>query len=207
MPDSSNEAPILQLSRAQHWQAVRLPLRLRILETARRLGETSVTELAHAVGLNRTALYFHLRHLERAGLLVSRAGEATPGRRGKRPRYYRATIGEVVFPIESDSKRDLAKAADFLRPWLSESRAVATDVKTAGGLGAKRIVLQWESLTDDEAARLRNLCGEIEDVFRRARNRANSTRKAPTATHHLALVFSPVEGHVMPGPDVKFKIK
>jgi DNA-binding transcriptional ArsR family regulator len=207
MPDSTSETPILQLSKAQHWQAVRLPLRLRIFETARRLGEASVTELAHAVGLNRTALYFHLRHLERAGLLVSRAGEATPGRRGKRPRYYRATAVDITFPIDGDAKRDLQRTSEFLRPWLNESRAVATDMKTAGGLSAKRVLLQWENLTEEEVARIKNICGEVEDIFRRARNRANSTRKAPTASHHLALVFSAVEGHVMPGPDVKFKVK
>ena len=105
MPEPQTESPSMQLSRTPLWQAVRLPLRLRILETARRLGETSVTELAQAVGLNRTALYFHLRHLEKAGLLTSRAGTPTPGRRGKRPRYYRANVSELAFPIDGDGKR------------------------------------------------------------------------------------------------------
>jgi DNA-binding transcriptional ArsR family regulator len=207
MPELTVEAPNMQFSRAQTWQAVRLPLRLRIFETARRLGESSVTELAHAVGLNRTALYFHLRHLERAGLLVSRAGEATPGRRGKRPRYYRTTAADITFPVDSESKRDIQKASDFLRPWLVESRGAALDVKSTGGLGAKRIALNWENFTEDEVARIRSLCGELEDVVRRARNRANSTRKSPTANYHLGIVFTPVDGHVMPGPEVKFKTK
>lgn len=207
MTASTLEAPTMNLSRAPMWQAVRLPLRMRIFETARRLGEASVTELAQAVGLNRTALYFHLRHLERAGLLTSRAGEPTPGRRGKRPRYYRATTQDVSFPVESDSKRDGQKVAEFLKPWLAESRAVALDSRSAGGMAAKRVALHWENFTDDEASRIRSLCNEMEDIVRRARNRANSTRKAPTASHHLAVVFSPVDGHVMPGPEIRFKMK
>ena len=45
MSDSTAETAKLQLSRAPVWQGIRLPLRLRIFEAARRLGETSVTEL------------------------------------------------------------------------------------------------------------------------------------------------------------------
>jgi len=205
MPDTSSESPNLHLTKAPTWQAVKLPLRLRILETTRRLGETSVTELAQAVGLNRTALYFHLRLLERSGLLVSRAGEPTPGRRGKRPRYYRASVSELAFPIDGDGKRGQQRAIDLLRPWFSESRAALLDPKSSGGMVGKRIALHWEAFTDDEVSRIRAVLGELEDVVRRARNRANSTRKAPAATHHLAVAFTPVEGHVMPGPEMRFK--
>lgn len=194
----------MQISRAPVWQAVRLPLRLRILETARRLGETSVTELAQAVGLNRTALYFHLRHLEKAGFLVSRAGAPTPGRRGKRPRYYRCTIGEVSLEIDADSKRDQQRLAEFFRPWLAESRATALE-RRAGGVAGRRISLHWENFTEEEVARLRALCGEIDEIARRARSRANTSRKAPAATHHIGLVFAAVDGQVMPGPEIKVK--
>lgn len=194
----------MQLSRSQSWQAVRLPLRLRILETARRLGETSVTELAQAVGLNRTALYFHLRHLERAGLLVSRAGEPTPGRRGKRPRYYRCAVSELAIEVDPDSKRDQQRLAEFYRPWLAESRAVALD-RSSGGILGRKISLAWENFTDEEASRVRALCGELDDIVRRARNRANSSRKAPAASHHLAVIFAAVEGQAMPGPEIKLR--
>lgn len=204
MSDPANDA-VIQISRAPAWQAVRLPLRLRIFETARRLGEASVTELAQAVGLNRTALYFHLRHLERAGLLTSRAGEPTPGRRGKRPRYYRATAGEILFHIDGDSKRELQRVGEFLKPWLAESRGVATDARAMKS-SSRRVSMSWESLTDDEANRVRNLVGEIEDIVKRARNRANSMRKAPAATHHVGVVFAPVDG-AMPGPEIRFRIK
>lgn len=204
MPETQTESPNMQLSRTQLWAAVRLPLRLRILETARRLGETSVTELAQAVGLNRTALYFHLRHLERAGLLTSRPGAPTPGRRGKRPRYYRCAISDLTLEIEPDSKRDQQRLVDFYRPWLAESRATALD-RRAGGVASRRIGLHWENFTDEEASRIRSLCSEIEEIARRARNRANSTRKAPAASHHVAVIFAPIEGQVMPGPEIKLK--
>ncbi len=207
MSESATEAPVLQLTKASTWQAVRLPLRLRIFETARRLGEASVTELALAVGLNRTALYFHLRQLEKAGLLTSRSGAATPGRRGKRPRYYRATAQEIVFPLEKDGKRDTAKAAAFWRPWLKESSAVVLDPKTPGGVPSKRVHMSWESLTEDEAGRVRSLANELEDIVRRARNRANMMRKSPCANYHVGMIMVPLDGQVMPGPEIKFKSK
>lgn len=194
----------MQINRAPIWQAVRLPLRLRILETARRLGETSVTELAQAVGLNRTALYFHLRHLEKAGLLVSRAGEATPGRRGKRPRYYKATVSDVSLSVDLDSKREAQRLAEFFRPWLVESRTLALSQK-AGGIGARKIALHWENFTEEEAGRIRALCSEVDEIARRARARANNSRKAPSATHHVAMIFAPVDGNVMPGPEIKVR--
>ena len=204
MPEKQTDSSSMQISRTPLWQAVRLPLRLRILETARRLGETSVTELAQAVGLNRTALYFHLRHLEKAGLMVSRGGAPTPGRRGKRPRYYRSTINAVALEIDGDSKRDQLRLAEFYRPWMAESRAVALD-KGGGGIAGRRISLHWENFTDEEVARLRALCGEIDEIARRARARANSSRKAPAATHHVGVILAAVDAHVMPGPEIKVK--
>ena len=207
MSDPVTEAPVLQITKASTWQAVRLPLRLRIFETARRLGEASVTELALAVGLNRTALYFHLRQLEKAGLLVSRSGAPTPGRRGKRPRYYRATAQELTFPLDKDAKRDTQKACDFWRPWLTESRGVVLDPKSPGGTSAKRVLMSWENLTDDEAGRVRSMANELEDIVRRARNRANMMRKAPCANYHVGMIMVPLEGQTMPGPEIKFKSK
>ena len=205
MSDSSSDPVRPQLSRAPVWQGVRLPLRMRIFEAARRLGETSVTELAQAVGLNRTALYFHLRHLEKAGLLTSRAGEPTPGRRGKRPRYYRVTTQEIVFPVESGAKRDMQKVVELYRPWLTESRIAALDQRSPGGMQAKRFSIHWENLSDDEISRVKNLCSELDEIMRRARSRSNNARKAPAANMHVAMVMTPVDGHVMPGPEMKVK--
>ncbi len=195
----------MQLTRTQLWSAMRLPLRLRIFETARRLGEASVTELAQAVGLNRTALYFHLRHLERAGLLISRSGEPTPGRRGKRPRYYRTSVQEIVFPVDNDSKRESQKASDFLRNWLSDSRIDIMDIRTPGGIAGKRVNLAWENFTDDEIGRIRSINGEVEEIVRRARNRSNSTRKAPSANFHVGFVCTPIADGTMPNPAMAFK--
>ena len=204
MSETSDSAK-LQLSRTPIWQGVRLPLRLRIFEAARRLGESSVTELAQAVGLNRTALYFHLRHLEKAGVLTSRAGEPTPGRRGKRPRYYRVTAQELTFPVDTGAKRDVQRLAELLKPWMVESRVAALDAKAPGGFPAKRVALHWENLNDDEINRIRSLCNELDEIMRRARNRSNNARKAPTANMHVAMIIAPVDGHVMPGPEMKFK--
>jgi DNA-binding transcriptional ArsR family regulator len=205
MSDSSSDHVRPQLSRAPVWQGVRLPLRMRIFEAARRLGETSVTELAQAVGLNRTALYFHLRHLEKAGLLTSRAGEPTPGRRGKRPRYYRVTTQDIVFPVDAGAKRDMQRVVELYRPWLTESRLAVLDQRSPGGMHAKRLSIHWENLTDDEILRVKNLCGELDEIMRRARNRSNNARKAPVANMHVAFVMTPVDGHVMPGPDIRIK--
>ena len=205
MAETTIEAPNMQLTRTQLWSAMRLPLRLRIFETARRLGEASVTELAEAVGLNRTALYFHLRHLERAGLLISRSGEPTPGRRGKRPRYYKTAVQEIVFPVDNDSKRESQKAADFLRNWFTDSRLDIMDIKTPGGLAAKRIGLSWENFTDDEIGRIRAIYTEVVEIVRRARNRSNSTRKAPSANFHVGFVYTPIADGTMPNPSMQFK--
>ena len=204
MADAIVESPKLLLSKTPIWQGVRLPLRLRIFEAARRLGESSVTELAQAVGLNRTALYFHLRHLEKAGVLTSRGGEPTPGRRGKRPRYYSVTTQELHFPIDSSSKREMQRVGDLTRPWLNESRLAALDAKSPGGIQA-RMDDTVKVCNDDEITRVRGLANELDEIMRLARNRSNNARKAPTANMHVGFVITPVDGHVMPGPEIKFK--
>jgi hypothetical protein len=88
---------------------------------------------------------------------------------------------------------------------MTESRAAALDPKSSGGFPAKRIALHWENLNDDEIARVRSLCNELDEIMRRARNRSNNARKAPTANMHVAMIVTPVDGHVMPGPEMKFK--
>ncbi|MFN9903250.1 MAG: hypothetical protein ACK55Z_31655 [bacterium] len=52
---------------------------------------------------------------------------------------------------------------------------------------------------------MRSLCNELDEIMRRARNRSNNARKAPTANMHVAMIIAPVDGHVMPGPEMKFK--
>jgi hypothetical protein len=41
--------------------------------------------------------------------------------------------------------------------------------------------------------------------MRRARSRSNNARKAPAANMHVAMVMTPVDGHVMPGPEMKVR--
>jgi hypothetical protein len=110
----------------------------------------------------------------------------------------------MTIEMDGDSKRDQQRLSDFYRPWLTESRATALE-RRSGGVAGRRISLHWESFTEEEVSRLRALCGEIDELARRARSRANSSRKAPAATHHIGVIFTAVDGQVMPGPEIKVK--
>jgi len=115
------------------------------------------------------------------------------------------TVQDLHFPIDASAKREVQRVGELMKPWLVESRAAALDARAPGGFQSKRIALHWENLNDDEIARVRSLCGELDEIMRRARNRSNTARKAPAANIHVAMIVAPVDGHVMPGPEMKFK--
>ena len=82
MPDTDTEAPALSVAAVV--AALAHPLRLRIVAELVG-GREYVSELARRLGMGRPLLHMHLRHLERAGLVVGSL-ELSP--EGKAMRFY-----------------------------------------------------------------------------------------------------------------------
>lgn len=138
------------------------PLRLRLLELLRRAPRT-VTELAKAMGVARTRLYYHIRLLEGAGLVTVAETQLVAGITEKRYRVtaYRLTVDRTLLegatggdPLDVLLSVILDEVAGEIR------RAVASgliDLGDGGGTGIApgRMLLgrNWYRLSDDEVVR------------------------------------------------------
>src|SRR5690348_7717338 len=86
------------VSRLDQLSALASPGRLELVDTLSRLGQASLAELAEALGRPADGLYYHVRALERVGL-VHTAGSRTVG--GRRERLVAATGSEYMLRYEA----------------------------------------------------------------------------------------------------------
>ena len=71
------------VSRPGQLAALASPARQEIVDVLARMGTASVAELAATLGRPADGLYYHVRALQRAGLVVAAASQAGEGRRGQ----------------------------------------------------------------------------------------------------------------------------
>ncbi|MER5348233.1 MULTISPECIES: winged helix-turn-helix domain-containing protein [Streptomyces] len=130
------------------------PLRIRLLEALWEMPQ-SARELADHVDLPPDRLYYHLNHLERAGLIE--IAEYRPLARGKVERVYTPAVTEP--PSDAANPEEMA---EFLGSMLDATRAdinAAYRSKQAGGRREVDLHRGALRLTDEALAELR---GHIE---------------------------------------------
>ncbi|MEU1031625.1 winged helix-turn-helix domain-containing protein [Streptomyces mirabilis] len=130
------------------------PLRIRLLEALWEMPQ-SARELADHVDLPPDRLYYHLNHLERAGLIE--IAEYRPLARGKVERVYTPAVTEP--PSDAANPEEMA---EFLGSMLDATRAdinAAHRSKQAGGRREVDLHRGALRLTDEALAELR---GHIE---------------------------------------------
>ena len=139
------------------------PLRLRLLELLRQAPRT-VTELAEAMGVARTRLYYHVRLLEGAGLVTVAETHLVAGITEKRYRVtaYRLSVDRALLGQPSDGQAPLDVLLSVILDEVAGEirRAVASgllDLGDGGGTGIApgRMLLgrNWYRLSDAELAR------------------------------------------------------
>lgn len=138
------------------------PLRLRILELLRREPRT-VTELAEAMAVARTRLYYHIRLLEGAGLVIVAETQLVAGITEKRYRVtaYRLTVDRTLLEGATGGDPLDVLLSVILDEVAGEIRRAVTsgliDLGDGGGVGIApgRMLLgrNWYRLSDEEVVR------------------------------------------------------
>nr|WBO81877.1 helix-turn-helix domain-containing protein [Streptomyces sp. SBE_14.2] len=130
-------------------KALAHPLRLRILRHLGAKGPATSTTLAAALGENTGTLSYHLRMLERAGLI-----EDIPERSGGRERWWRGVRGlDIRRPPQgelTDAERALSAELDRLRLEEDVELARRFTAEQAGSEGWMRGSRSLVHLTKDE---------------------------------------------------------
>lgn len=128
----------------------------------------TATEAAELVGLTPSATSYHLRALERAGI-VTRDASATDGRQ----RPWQAAADSISVQPEA-YRRDGQGGADNLASWTSDidagvgraERAMSAGHDDAGHMSHSRLWLTWEEVTE-LADRITDLTDEYRGRTRR----------------------------------------
>jgi DNA-binding transcriptional ArsR family regulator len=163
------------------------PLRIRLFEALWR-GPRSARELSADVGLPPDRLYYHLRQLQRAGIVEVSEYRPLPG--GKVERVYRRVEAEP--PGDASSPEDVAT---FLGSVLDVTRADITAAFMAKAAGEHREVLVAQApvrLTDEDLA-------EIQRQLPRLQERVDHPDPAGTQARVLVAVVD-LEERPEPAP-------
>ena len=110
-------------------RAIESGVRQEIVDVLSQMGTVSVSEIAATLGRPADALYYHLRALQRAGLVVA-AGERRRGRR--RESLFRTIAPELMLRYEPDNKESCAGVNAIVASML---RLGARDFRRALGGG------------------------------------------------------------------------
>jgi hypothetical protein len=168
--------------------ALASPIRQELIDTLEALGGTATAaELATQLGRPVDGLYYHLRHLGRAGLLVEIAGRSRAGR-GER-RFRIATRGGRALALAyrpsapANARAVRAVVGGMLRIARRDfDRAIARpDARVAGPRRELWAARGQGWLTAAEVARVNTLLAELTGLLRRPR--------APGRDRLLALCF------------------
>lgn len=133
------------------------PLRIRLFEALWQ-GPRSAKELSAEVGLPPDRLYYHLRHLQRAGIVEVAGYRTLPS--GRAERVYRRAAAEP--PGDASSPEEVAA---FLGSVLDVTRADITTALTAKAAGERREVIVAQGpvrLTDEGLAELQRQLHELQ---------------------------------------------
>lgn len=149
--------------------AVASPPRLELL-SALGDGPATTLELAGRLGRSRQSLYYHLRVLERAGLV-----SVDPPDEGSRERRFRLREGRIAVAAARGSSQDLAAAEKALRAVLRLTAREASDALADPETrfhSALREMIGFRGkvrLSEAKLERANQLIDELERLFRPAK--------------------------------------
>lgn len=190
MSEAAASRPLFPIRDARSVEALTSPARQEIVDGVQALGPCSIAELAELLGRAPDSLYYHVRKLERAGLIVSRGARGA----GVRAEALYDTPGQLVLDFEPGTpreKRSLARlvaallriAERDLRAALDAGRAVYRRSARRNAWGAR--VKGW--LTRAELAEVRAHLEAISRILSDGRKRRGS------GLHAVTFVLAPLE--------------
>ena len=148
------------------WRTLDSPVRMRLLEMIRRLRACTILELSEAAGTNPVNLYYHVRALESADLIVAVGRREGVARRA--PVIYAASHDEIVIEFDPDRPEEVEKIQLLQRNWHREAQ------ESLSGAGCSSIettefALRWEFLSAPERDEIASMMARITELLDRKR--------------------------------------
>ena len=196
---------VVDLGSRAHWNAVRSPFRLGLLEILSAGGNATARELAETLGIDPPLIHYHLGLLEKAGLVK---GEKQPGTRSK---VFSASSADLKVHFNPRSKMEQERAERISEGWL---RASLDDMITAVHPGSEnghsdannRILVNWETLSPTEIRELGAHFKSVEQIISKARKRRRAKSRGTEnqqATCHVVFGLLPGAQWMPPNSEVE----
>ena len=194
------DAAVLDIGRKSVFAVIGSPLRMRLFEIVRRVGECSVRELAIHSGLSATGLYYHLQALEHLELIRQVGVRKGDARRA--PAVYAATCQRIRITFNPDDHTHRSRLSAVRRRWNDEcmrSMDDALEVLRAGRSAQVMARLDWEHLTQSEIDQVHGLFAQVEQICNGARARGTLIPEDSKPVH-LGLHLYELAETVLPSP-------
>ena len=157
------------------WRTLDSPIRMRLLELIRRLGECTIQEPSEAAETNPVNLYYHVRSLESANLISPIGYREGVARRA--PAIYAVNHDEITIEFDPNSPSDLEKVEALQRNWHREAQESISQA-TNNSIDTVEFALRWEYLNRAEREEVSHMLERIIELLNRKRQN-NSTGLEP----------------------------
>ena len=174
--DSASTPQILVVSVGDRsiWRTLDSPIRMRLLELIRRLGECTIQELSEAAGTNPVNLYYHVRSLESANLIAPIGFREGVARRA--PAVYAVNHDALRIEFDPDNQSHLEKVEALQRNWHREGQE-SLSTATNDSIDSVEFTLRWEYLNREERVEVSEMMERLTNLLNRKRD-ANSVGNA-----------------------------
>lgn len=153
---------IIDVNNRSVWRTLDSPVRMRLLEMIRRLDACTILELSEAAGTNPVNLYYHVRALESAELIVAVGRREGVARRA--PVIYSASHDEIIIEFDPDRPEEVEKIQSLQRNWHREAQeSLAGD--GCSSIKTTEFALRWEFLSAKERDEVASMMARITELL------------------------------------------
>lgn len=178
------------------WNCIRSVARMQILEAIRTAGPLSANEVGELLGNQSTGAYYHIRLLQKAGLIASTRNGVNE--------LFTATQEAVRLKCNFKNAKEAQRMSKLVDGLVTESRSSLASSVTATGTSGLLAGWRWEHLEAGEVAQIRNHQHQIAAILNQARARRNRAKKPAQmrANWHVGSFLAPVRDYRFPVSEI-----
>jgi DNA-binding transcriptional ArsR family regulator len=172
------------LTNSLTWQALRAPLRMQMLEAIIACPGVDARALAEAIGCSAPRLYYHIKILVEAGLVVSVEGSSRKSARGPSATSYHSNMNEISAGFFAGDPVTIKRAGELFYAIAEQGLAKAIDSVNEPGC---IVDFRHEALLPQEVELVKRHMAEIRVVLATARRRRHGSKVLVRSTVFVGL--------------------
>ena len=188
---------IIDLASPKQWNAIKLPLRMAMLEVITASGGTTARALAEVMSRPQSLVHYHLKILCAAGILRSTNSD------GGRGRVFETIGRRLVIVHDGSSKVQAQRARSLMSSRLDYSMSL---LRSRFGERSLSVMSHLESLTPAEHKEVVRHFEQVDRILARARRRRRRQGLSDQrATSHVVFAVDTIDDVLPPMPRIEVR--